>query len=74
LESKEVLASQLFCTLLWKIWFFRNQTIFKLLAFDPLTVVSSAQSFANEFNSAQPQTASQSIRLGQLSWEAPPEN
>jgi len=74
LESKEVLASQLFCTLLWKIWFFRNQTIFKLLAFDPLTVVSSAQSFVNEFNSVQPQTARKSIRLGQLSWEAPPEN
>jgi len=37
-------------------------------------VVSSAQSFINEFNSVQPQTARQSIRLDQLSWEAPPEN
>lgn len=70
LESKEVLASQLFCTLLWKIWFFRNQTIFKFLPFDPLAVVASANSFVFEFNSAQPKSASNRLRLN--SWEAPP--
>jgi len=39
-----------------------------------MTVVTSAQSFVNEFNSAQPLKASLTNSAIQLSWEAPPEN
>jgi ribonuclease HI len=40
---------QIFCTTLWKIWFYRNKLIFEQQPFIPLDVASSASSFVAEF-------------------------
>lgn len=47
LLGKEKFGGQLFCTILWKIWFARNQLIFKKVAANPVQIGSNALEFAN---------------------------
>lgn len=56
LTCKDTLGSQLFCTLLWKLWFARtrNQAVFKGVAVDPVNIASSALLFVQNFNSVNP--------------------
>lgn len=45
-------GSQLFCTILWKLWYARNQAVFKGIAPDLVTLAQTAVQFIQEFNAA----------------------
>lgn len=45
-------GTQLFCTILWKIWFARNQIVFNGTATDPVNLAQTAVQFLQEFNVA----------------------
>lgn len=45
-------GSQLFCTILWKIWFARNQAVFNGSVIDPVNLAQTAVQFLQEFNEA----------------------
>jgi ribonuclease HI len=46
------LGTQLFCTILWKFWFARNQFIFKGFPIDPVRLAQTALQFVQDFNIA----------------------
>ncbi|CAJ2638763.1 unnamed protein product [Trifolium pratense] len=73
-SSKEPLAVQLFCVSLWKIWFFRNQVIFKQAVFYPIVVASGAHGFVEEFNLANPVTHAERCLRPPMEWSAPSHN
>jgi hypothetical protein len=52
LSKKNLLASQLFGTTLWKIWQGRNNLVFQNSPFDPRQIASAAADFVMEFNCA----------------------
>jgi hypothetical protein len=52
LSKKNLLASQLFGTTLWKIWQGRNNLVFQNSPFDPRQIASVAAEFVMEFNCA----------------------
>jgi len=54
LGKKDKLGSQLFCTILWKMWFYRNQTVFKLVNTFPPDVATAAIDFVVDFNQTVP--------------------
>jgi hypothetical protein len=42
LTCSDNLGAQLFCTILWKFWFHRNQVVFKNSALDPVRLAQDA--------------------------------
>ncbi|XP_024634454.1 uncharacterized protein [Medicago truncatula] len=44
--------SQLFCTILWKLWYARNQAVFNGATTDPVNLAHTAIQFIQEFNAA----------------------
>jgi ribonuclease HI len=52
LTCSDILGAQLFCTILWKFWFHRNQVVFKNSALDPVRLVQDAMQAVHEFNEA----------------------
>jgi len=42
--------SQLFCTILWKLWYARNQAVFNGATTDPVNLAHTAVQFIQEFN------------------------
>lgn len=49
-----MLGTQLFCTTLWKLWFARNQFLFKSIAVDPIRINADVLSFVSEYVAANP--------------------
>ena len=45
-----MLGSQLFCTTMWKMWFYRNQVVFNQISPYPHIVANAALDFIVEFN------------------------
>jgi hypothetical protein len=45
LTCKEQFGSQVFCATLWKLWFERNQIVFKQKPFNPMEVERCAADF-----------------------------
>lgn len=62
LTCKDKFGAQLFSTLLWKIWFARNQLLFKNVAVDPQRVAADANSFVSEYCLANPAISSSAGR------------
>jgi hypothetical protein len=54
LEKKDKLGSQLFCTILWKMWFYRNQMVFRMVNTFPPAVATAALDFVVDFNQTVP--------------------
>ncbi|KAK2405034.1 hypothetical protein P8452_10587 [Trifolium repens] len=52
LSCSDKLAAQLFCTILWKFWYARNQAVFKGSPVEPVRVAQSALLFVHDFNNA----------------------
>jgi hypothetical protein len=52
LSCSDTISSQLFCTLLWKFWYARNQSIFKGFPVEPLRLAQTALQFVQDFNAA----------------------
>lgn len=71
-QCKNPFAIQLLCTTLWKIWFFRNQSIFNNLAFDPMMVSRAAQDFVFEFSAANQSIEKQTVAQTCDVWLPPP--
>jgi exonuclease III/ribonuclease HI len=54
LTCQDMLGSQLFCTILWKFWTGRNNTVFQGINMDPPRMAEEALNFVAEFNEANP--------------------
>jgi hypothetical protein len=54
LTCEEHFGSQVFCATLWKLWFERNQVVFKHKPFNPLEVARCAADFVADFNQSNP--------------------
>jgi hypothetical protein len=61
LTCKDMVGTQLFCILLWKFWYGRNQTIFKGVVIDPIALAADAICYVHEFNEANPRRCNQVI-------------
>jgi hypothetical protein len=48
----------MFCTIMWKIWFARNQNVFKQLNVIPHIIAAEAMEFVSEYNKALPKKQS----------------
>jgi len=59
LKRKDTLGTQLFCSILWKLWFFRNQVVFKQLSPSPPDIAIAALNFVDEFNRTVPRQKKQ---------------
>lgn len=60
LTCKDMLGTQLFCTLLWKLWFARNQCVFKCIVADPVSLANNAMCYVQDYISANPRRQQQS--------------
>jgi hypothetical protein len=54
LTCEDHFGSQVFCATLWKLWFERNQVVFKQKPFNPLEVARCAADFVADFNQSNP--------------------
>ncbi|GAU38301.1 hypothetical protein TSUD_157860 [Trifolium subterraneum] len=61
LTCKDMIGTQLFCVLLWKFWYGRNQVIFKGVVLDPIALAAEAALYVHEFNEANPRRCSQVV-------------
>ncbi|WJX88904.1 hypothetical protein P8452_70944 [Trifolium repens] len=61
LTCKDMVGTQLFCILLWKFWYGRNQTIFKGVVIDPIALAADAICYVHEFNEANPRRCNQTL-------------
>jgi hypothetical protein len=52
LTCSDNLGAQLFCTILWKFWFHRDQVVFKNSSLDPVRLAQDAMQDVHEFKEA----------------------
>lgn len=62
LTCSNMVGSQLFCVILWKLWDARNQMVFNNIKTDPSLIAQTAHEYVSEFNLANPRAEKNSSK------------